>query len=92
MFSPYIIVLYIFFCFASAQLIFLSFSHYSHPDMIFFLPAELNNKIFFTIISNVFHKLDSKRDNSPLYLQSDYQMMMDNRLIRVTQEDASSCV
>lgn len=44
------------------------------------------------IISNVFHKLDLKRENSPPYFQSDYQMMMDNRLIRVIQGDTSSCV
>lgn len=51
--------------------------------------------VFFSIIfiiSNVFHKLDLKRENSPPYLRSDYQMMMDNRLIRVTQGDTSSCV
>lgn len=47
---------------------------------------------FFIIISNVFHKLDLKRENSPPYFRSDYQMMMDNRLIRVTQGDTGSCV
>ena len=34
---------------------------------------------FFIIISNVFHKLDLKKENSPPYFRSDYQMMMDNR-------------
>lgn len=64
-----------------------------HPPVSRFPTAEWNNEIFFSIIiSNVFHKLDLKRENSPPYFRSDYQMMMDNRLIRVTRGGPSSCV
>lgn len=65
----------------------------TEPPVPGFPTAEWNNEIFFfIIISNVFHKLDLKRENSPPYFRSDYQMMMDKRLIRVTRGGPSSCV
>lgn len=67
----------------------------SHPAPGFSSLLSWTMRVFFFIIfiiSNVFHKLDLKRENSPPYFRSDYQMMMDNRLIRVAQGDTSSCV